>query len=126
MGDHPVQTLSLPPLISLSMWSPIAPAPTLIRLLSLGRVLRLLTASATLFLCEFIHIFTPQALSTHYISGTVPGSGDQALLLASCRRGQSGRDGERLREMERSVSMALFLWEAYPVPIITICLSLRR
>lgn len=104
---------------------PHCPPPTLIHLLSLGKVLRLLTASTTLFLCEFIHIFTQQALSTHYMSGTVPGSGDQALLLASCWWGQSGRDGERLREMERSVSMALFLWEAYPVPIITICLSLR-
>ena len=103
------------------------PPPTLIHLLSLGRILRLLTASATLFLCEFIHIFTQQALSTHYTSGTVLGSGDPALLLASCWGGsQSGRDGERLWKMGRSVSMALFLWEAYPVPIITICLSLRR
>ena len=45
MGGYPVQTLPLPPLISLCR-APLS-LPTLIHFLSLGRILRLLIASAT-------------------------------------------------------------------------------
>lgn len=96
--DHPVQTLSLPPLISLFMWSSIA-AATPVHLLALSRVLRLRIRSTIWFLHAFIHILTQQALIEHLLYARhCCWLWGLALLLASCWWGRRGRDRERLRE----------------------------